>query len=86
MDFWKPNENGVYDDKASGCVATSHECASVLATRRSSRGRMQPHAPSSCDRSARGGTHGDDMLYFPAIALNAHDPFIDRRLMFGFES
>jgi len=83
VDFWQADENGVYDDK--GVRLRSHQFTN-------DRGRywLQTILPGPyANRTrhlhvtvrARGERTVTTMLYFPGVALNAHDPFIDRRLI-----
>ena len=83
VDFWQADENGVYDDK--GVRLRSHQFTN-------DRGRywLQTILPGPyANRTrhlhvtvrARGERSVTTMLYFPGVALNAHDPFIDRRLI-----
>lgn len=83
VDFWQADENGAYDDK--GVRLRSHQFTD-------GRGRywLQTILPGPyANRTrhlhvtvrARGEHTVTTMLYFPGVALNAHDPFIDRRLI-----
>jgi protocatechuate 3,4-dioxygenase beta subunit len=83
VDFWQADENGVYDDK--GTRLRSHQFTDA-------RGRywLQTILPGPyANRTrhlhvtvrARGEHTLTTMLYFPGVALNAHDPFIDRHLI-----
>jgi protocatechuate 3,4-dioxygenase beta subunit len=83
VDFWQADENGVYDDK--GTRLRSHQFTDA-------RGRywLQTILPGPyANRTrhlhvtvrARGERTVTTMLYFPGVALNAHDPFIDRHLI-----
>jgi protocatechuate 3,4-dioxygenase beta subunit len=83
VDFWQADENGVYDDR--GTRLRSHQFTDA-------RGRywLQTILPGPyANRTrhlhvtvrARGERPVTTMLYFPGVALNAHDPFIDRHLI-----
>ncbi len=83
VDFWQADESGAYDDK--GTRLRSHQFTD-------GRGRywLQTILPGPyANRTrhlhvtvhARGERTVTTMLYFPGVALNAHDPFIDRRLI-----
>lgn len=83
VDFWQADENGVYDD--TGFRLRSHQFTD-------NRGHywLQTILPGPyANRTrhlhvtvrARGERTVTTMLYFPGVALNAHDPFIDRRLI-----
>jgi protocatechuate 3,4-dioxygenase beta subunit len=83
VDFWQADESGSYDD--TGFRLRSHQFTDV-------RGRywLQTILPGPyANRTrhlhvtvrARGERTVTTMLYFPGVALNAHDPFIDRRLI-----
>jgi protocatechuate 3,4-dioxygenase beta subunit len=83
VDFWQADESGHYDD--TGVRLRSHQFTDV-------RGRywIQTILPGPyANRTrhlhvtvrARGERTVTTMLYFPGVALNAHDPFIDRRLI-----
>jgi protocatechuate 3,4-dioxygenase beta subunit len=83
VDFWQADENGVYDDK--GVRLRGHQFTD-------DRGRywLQTILPGPyANRTrhlhvtvrARGERTVTTMLYFPGVALNARDPFIDRRLI-----
>ncbi len=83
VDFWQADENGVYDDK--GVRLRSHQFTN-------NRGRywLQTILPGPYENRTRhlhvtvralGERTVTTMLYFPGVALNAHDPFIDRRLI-----
>lgn len=83
VDFWQADENGAYDD--TGVRLRSHQFTD-------GRGRywLQTILPGPyANRTrhlhvtvrARGERTVTTMLYFPGVALNAHDPFIDRRLI-----
>ncbi|MDQ2968663.1 MAG: intradiol ring-cleavage dioxygenase [Actinomycetota bacterium] len=83
VDFWQADENGVYDDK--GFKLRSHQFTN-------DRGRywLQTILPGPYANRTRhlhvtvrapGERPVTTMLYFPGVALNAHDPFIDRRLI-----
>ena len=83
VDFWQADESGVYDD--TGVRLRSHQFTNA-------RGRywLQTILPGPyANRTrhlhvtvrARGERTVTTMLYFPGVALNAHDPFIDRRLI-----
>jgi protocatechuate 3,4-dioxygenase beta subunit len=83
IDFWQADEHGAYDD--TGFRLRSHQFTD-------SRGRywLQTILPGPyANRTrhlhvtvrARGERTVTTMLYFPGVALNAHDPFIDRRLI-----
>jgi len=83
VDFWQADESGVYDD--TGVRLRSHQFTN-------DRGHywLQTILPGPyANRTrhlhvtvrARGERTVTTMLYFPGVALNAHDPFIDRRLI-----
>ena len=83
VDFWQADEHGAYDD--TGVRLRSHQFTDA-------RGHywLQTILPGPyANRTrhlhvtvrARGERTVTTMLYFPGVALNAHDPFIDRRLM-----
>ncbi len=83
IDFWQANANGVYDD--TGVRLRSHQFTDA-------RGHywLQTILPGPyANRTrhlhvtvrARGEATVTTMLYFPGVALNAHDPFFDRRLL-----
>jgi protocatechuate 3,4-dioxygenase beta subunit len=83
VDFWQADENGAYDD--TGVRLRSHQFTDA-------RGHywLQTILPGPyANRTrhlhvtvrARGERTVTTMLYFPGVALNAHDPFIDRRLI-----
>jgi protocatechuate 3,4-dioxygenase beta subunit len=83
VDFWQADENGVYDDH--GFRLRSHQFTDA-------RGRywLQTILPGPyANRTrhlhvtvrARGERTVTTMLYFPGVALNAHDPFIERSLI-----
>jgi protocatechuate 3,4-dioxygenase beta subunit len=83
VDFWQADEHGTYDD--TGVRLRSHQFTDA-------RGHywLQTILPGPyANRTrhlhvtvrARGEHTVTTMLYFPGVALNAHDPFIDRRLM-----
>jgi len=83
VDFWQADKNGVYDDK--GTRLRSHQFTD-------GRGRywletILPGPYANRTRHlhvtvrARGERTVTTMLYFPGVALNAHDPFIDRHLI-----
>jgi protocatechuate 3,4-dioxygenase beta subunit len=83
VEFWQADENGAYDDK--GFRLRSHQFTD-------DRGRywLQTILPGPyANRTrhlhvtvrARGEHTVTTMLYFPGVALNPHDPFIDRRLI-----
>jgi protocatechuate 3,4-dioxygenase beta subunit len=83
VDFWQADENGVYDDK--GVRLRSHQF-----TNAQGRYWLQTILPGPyANRTrhlhvtvrARTERTVTTMLYFPGVALNAHDPFIDRRLI-----
>jgi protocatechuate 3,4-dioxygenase beta subunit len=83
VDFWQADEHGGYDD--TGVRLRSHQFTDA-------RGHywLQTILPGPyANRTrhlhvtvrARGERAVTTMLYFPGVALNAHDPFIDRRLI-----
>jgi protocatechuate 3,4-dioxygenase beta subunit len=83
VDFWQADESGVYDDR--GTRLRSHQFTD-------GRGRywletILPGPYANRTRHlhvtvrARGERTVTTMLYFPGVALNAHDPFIDRHLI-----
>jgi protocatechuate 3,4-dioxygenase beta subunit len=83
VDFWQADEHGAYDD--TGVRLRSHQFTD-------SHGRywletILPGPYANRTRhlhvtvQARGERAVTTMLYFPGVALNAHDPFIDRRLI-----
>ena len=83
VDFWQADEHGAYDD--TGVRLRSHQFTDA-------RGHywLQTILPGPyANRTrhlhvtvrARGERTVTTMLYFPGVALNAHDPFIDRRLI-----
>lgn len=83
VDFWQADESGVYDDK--GTRLRSHQFTD-------GRGRywletILPGPYANRTRHlhvtvrARGERTVTTMLYFPGVALNAQDPFIDRQLI-----
>ncbi|MDX6408250.1 MAG: hypothetical protein QOE13_1321 [Gaiellaceae bacterium] len=83
VDFWQADANGAYDDK--GFRLRSHQFTNA-------RGRywletILPGPYANRTRHlhvtvrARGERTVTTMLYFPGVALNARDPFIDRRLI-----
>ncbi len=83
VDFWQADESGAYDDQ--GFRLRSHQFTNA-------RGRywLQTILPGPyANRTrhlhvtvrARGERTVTTMLYFPGVALNAHDPFFDRRLV-----
>ena len=83
VDFWQADEHGTYDD--TGVRLRSHQFTDA-------RGHywLQTILPGPyANRTrhlhvtvrAKGERTVTTMLYFPGVALNAHDPFIDRRLM-----
>jgi len=83
VDFWQADETGAYDD--TGVRLRSHQFTDA-------RGHywLQTILPGPyANRTrhlhvtvhARGERAVTTMLYFPGVALNAHDPFFDRRLV-----
>jgi protocatechuate 3,4-dioxygenase beta subunit len=83
VDFWQADESGAYDD--TGVRLRSHQFTDA-------RGHywLQTILPGPyANRTrhlhvtvhARGERAVTTMLYFPGVALNAHDPFFDRRLL-----
>ena len=83
VDFWQADESGAYDD--TGVRLRSHQFTGA-------RGHywLQTILPGPyANRTrhihvtvrARGQRAVTTMLYFPGVALNAHDPFFDRRLL-----
>jgi protocatechuate 3,4-dioxygenase beta subunit len=83
VDFWQADESGAYDDR--GFRLRSHQFTD-------DRGRywLQTILPGPyANRTrhlhvtvrARGERAVTTMLYFPGVAQNAHDPFLDRRLL-----
>jgi protocatechuate 3,4-dioxygenase beta subunit len=83
VDFWQADERGAYDD--TGVRLRSHQFTDA-------RGHywLQTILPGPyANRTrhlhvtvrARGEHTVTTMLYFPGVALNAHDPFFDRRLL-----
>jgi protocatechuate 3,4-dioxygenase beta subunit len=83
VDFWQADENGAYDDKGSrlrGYQLTDARGRYWFRT-------ILPGPYANRTRHlhvtvrARGERTVTTMLYFPGVALNAKDPFIDRRLI-----
>ena len=83
VDFWQADANGAYDD--TGVRLRSHQFTDT-------RGHywLQTILPGPyANRTrhfhvtvrARGERTVTTMLYLPGVALNAHDPFFDRRLL-----
>ncbi len=83
VDFWQADQSGAYDD--TGVRLRSHQFTDA-------RGHywLQTILPGPyANRTrhlhvtvrARGERTVTTMLYFPGVALNAHDPFFDRRLL-----
>jgi protocatechuate 3,4-dioxygenase beta subunit len=83
IDFWQADASGAYDD--TGVRLRSHQFTDV-------RGHywLQTILPGPyANRTrhfhvtvrARGERAVTTMLYVPGVALNAHDPFYDRRLL-----
>jgi protocatechuate 3,4-dioxygenase beta subunit len=83
VDFWQADQSGAYDDQ--GFRLRSHQFTN-------DRGRywLQTILPGPyANRTphlhvtvrARGERTVTTMLYFPGMALNAHDPFFDRHLL-----
>jgi protocatechuate 3,4-dioxygenase beta subunit len=83
VDFWQADANGAYDD--TGVRLRSHQFTDA-------RGHywLQTILPGPyANRTrhlhvtvhARGEHTVTTMLYFPGVSLNAHDPFLDRRLL-----
>jgi protocatechuate 3,4-dioxygenase beta subunit len=83
VDFWQADERGAYDD--TGVRLRSHQFTDA-----SGHYWLQTILPGPyANRTrhihvtvhARGQRPVTTMLYFPGVALNAHDPFFDRRLV-----
>jgi protocatechuate 3,4-dioxygenase beta subunit len=83
VDFWQADASGAYDD--TGVRLRSHQFTDV-----SGHYWLQTILPGPyANRTrhihvtvrARGQRTVTTMLYFPGVALNAHDPFFDRRLL-----
>jgi len=83
IDFWQADESGAYDD--TGVRLRSHQFTdprghywldTILPGPYANRTR---HVHVTV--RARGERAVTTMLYFPGVALNAHDPFFDRRLL-----
>jgi protocatechuate 3,4-dioxygenase beta subunit len=83
IDFWQADENGAYDD--TGVRLRSHQF-----TNRQGHYWLQTILPGPyANRTrhlhvtvrARGEQSVTTMLYFPGVALNAQDPFFDKRLL-----
>jgi protocatechuate 3,4-dioxygenase beta subunit len=83
VDFWQADESGAYDD--TGVGLRSHQFTDA-------RGHywLQTILPGPYANRTRhlhvtvrapGERTVTTMLYFPGVALNAHDPFFDRRLL-----
>ena len=83
VDFWQADESGVYDD--NGFRLRSHQFTD-------DRGHywlqtILPGPYANRTRHLHVTVRAPDertvttMLYFPGVALNAHDPFLDRRLI-----
>ena len=82
IDFWQANASGAYDD--TGVRLRSHQFTdtrghywldTILPGPYANRTR---HIHVTVRAPGRAVT---TMLYFPGVALNAHDPFFDRRLL-----
>jgi protocatechuate 3,4-dioxygenase beta subunit len=87
VDFWQADANGVYDDQ--GTRLRSHQFTDAQG--RYSLETILPGPYANRTRHlhvtvrALGEQPVTTMLYFPGVALNAHDPFFDRHLLVRLE-
>lgn len=83
VDFWQADESGAYDDK--GVRLRSHQFTNDRGHYWLQTILPGPYANRTRHLHVRVRARGErtvtTMLYFPGVALNAHDPFIDRRLI-----
>ena len=83
VDFWQADESGAYDD--TGVRLRSHQFTDALGHYWLQTILPGPYANRTrhlhVTVRARGERTVTTMLYFPGVALNAHDPFFDRRLL-----
>ena len=83
VDFWQADANGAYDD--TGVRLRSHQFTDTKGHYWLQTILPGPYANRTrhfhVTVRARGERTVTTMLYLPGVALNAHDPFFDRRLL-----
>jgi len=83
VDFWQADESGAYDD--TGVRLRSHQFTDARGHYWLQTILPGPYANRTRHLHVTVRTRGErtvtTMLYFPGVALNAHDPFFDRRLL-----
>lgn len=83
IDFWQADETGAYDD--TGVRLRSHQFTDARGHYWLDTILPGPYANRTrhihVTVRATGERAVTTMLYFPGVALNAHDPFFDRRLL-----